>query len=90
MQNISAYHNYNYYYKDIISVLIEPYQTEDSIEIVISNSQFDHITQKILYIKVNSNATKCTIWIINCIFKSITNVPQQPSSIIGWKYLYLP
>ena len=84
MRNISVYHNYHYYYKDIISVQIEPYQTEDGIEIIISNSQFHRITQEILYINVNSNTTKCKIWIINFIFKNITN-PRQNSSIIGVK-----
>ena len=75
MCNISAYSDNNecYTYKGIINVIIEPLQREDSIKVIISNSQFDHMTQRILYINDNSNTTKCIIRIISCTFKSIVN-----------------
>ena len=83
MQNISIYNDdkcYTYTDKGIINVEIKLFQTEDSIEIKISNSKFDYMTNKItLYINGYSNPAKCIIWIINCTFNNFYN--KQYNSI---------
>ena len=59
--------------RGIIFVDIEEYQTVDSIEIIISNSQFMDVSlQPIIDIKDDSITTGCKIWIINCTFESIS------------------
>ena len=59
--------------RGIIFVDIEEYQTVDSIEIIISNSQFNDVSlQPIIDIKDASITNGCKIWIINCTFESIS------------------
>ena len=85
MQNISAYRDYSncYTYNEgIINVIIEPFQTEDSIEITISNSKFYHMTQKMLHIKDNSNTANCMILIINCTFENIYFPDDRYNSVV--------
>ena len=74
IHNVSVYHdNMCNADRGIIFVNIEEYQPVDSIEIMISNSQFnDVMLQAIIDIKDNSNTVGCKIWIINCTFQSIS------------------
>ena len=73
VQNISVYYDrICFTNKEIIHVDIEEYQIVNSIEIIISNSQFnDLMLQPIMIIKDNSDTIRCMIWIINCTFQSI-------------------
>ena len=74
IQNILVYHD-NMCSTDsgIIYVNIEEYQTVDSIEIIISNSQFSGGSlQPIIDIRDDSITTGCKIWIINCTFELIS------------------
>ena len=89
MQNISTYNDDDKSYtynKGIINVEIEPFQTEDSIEIKVSNSKFDYMTKRImLYVNSHSSPAKCVIWIINCRFNDFFN--KQHNSVIEVKLL---
>ena len=84
MQKISVYRDTNKCYtnKGIIKIELQPYQTEDIIEIVISDSKFNYMTQTIIFIKDNSRATMCMISVVNCTFESNINVINPPLSII--------
>ena len=74
IQNVSVYHDSRCNTdRVIIFVDIEEYQTVDSIEIIISNSQFHNVMlQPIIHILDYSYTIKCKIWIINCTFESIS------------------
>ena len=74
IQNISVYHDSMCHTEQpIIFVHIEEYQTVDSLEIIISNSQFnDVVLQPIIIIKDDSNTIRCMVWIINCTFEYIS------------------
>ena len=75
LQNIHLVYRDSICYTDrgIIFVDIEEYQTVDSIEIIISNSQFSDVSiQPIIDIKDDSNTIGCKVWIINCTFESIS------------------
>ena len=76
IQNVSVYYDSTCHTdRGIIFVDIEEYQTVDSIEIVISNSQFTNMMlhmKSIIDIKDDSKTTRCMIWIINCTFESIS------------------
>ena len=76
IQNISVYHDSMCSTDSgIIYVHIAEYQTVDSIEVIIGNSQFkDVYLQPIIDIKDDSNTIGCKIWIINCTFESIITV----------------
>ena len=61
--------------RGIIYVYVEAYQIVDSIEIIISNSQFNNVimSQPIIRIKDDHSETiSCMICIINCTFESIS------------------
>ena len=72
-QNVSVYYDSTCHTdRGIIFVDIEEYQTVDSIEIVISNSQFTNVMLRpIIDIKDDSKTTRCMIWIVNCTFESV-------------------
>ena len=85
IQNISVY-LYSMCSNDrgIIFVDIEEYQTVDSIEVIIGNSQFnDMYLQSIIDIKDDSNTIGCNIWIINCTFEPM--ITDDHTSIIKAK-----
>ena len=66
--SISRDKNKCYTYKGIINV--EAYLPEYSVEIIISDSQFDHMVQTIIYFKHEDDAHRCIMWIKNCRFGS--------------------
>ena len=72
MQKISINHDNSKCYtnKGIINIEVQPNQAIDSVEFIISDSQFNHKAQAIVVIKDNNRATMCVIWIVNCTFKN--------------------
>ena len=82
MQNISIHceNKSCYIVEEIIKIEIKLYQVENSVEIIISDSKFDYMIQKIIGIKGYSYSTRCTVWIINCTFES--NFIHRSTSLI--------
>ena len=72
IQRISIYHDNStcLTYKGIIDIVIESHQTKDVVEIIINDSKFNHVPQKVIHIRDYSKRVWCVIWIINCIFES--------------------
>ena len=87
IQNISIYHDNSIcpYYADkgIIKVKIGLYQmAEGSIEIIICDSKFENMVQKIIDITDDSKTTTCIVWIMNCTFESNLIHQMQVTSLI--------
>ena len=84
MQNVSIHYENKscYIVEEIIKIKIELYQVENSVDIIISDSKFDNMIQKIIGIKGYSYTTsyRCTVWIINCTFES--NFIHHSTSLI--------
>ena len=82
MQKISVNHDNSQCYtnKGIINIQIQPNNIVDSLEIKISDSQFNQMIQTIITIKDDSRETMCMIWIVNCTFES--DLIDHGSSII--------
>ena len=82
MQKISINHDNSKRYtnKGIINIEVQPTQATDSVEFIISDSQFNNVAQTIVVIKDNNRATMCVIWIVNCTFKN--NLINHHISII--------
>ena len=77
IQNISVYYDgmcHTDIYREIyiIYIDIEKYLTVDSIEIIISNSQFHAIQQPIIYIHDDSKTISCIVSIIHCRFENVS------------------
>ena len=60
----------HYANEGIIKVKFGPYQMQGSVKIIISDSKFYHMDQKIIDIQDNSKTTRCIIWIMRCLFES--------------------
>ena len=94
IQKISVYYDSRCYTdRGIIHVDIEEYQMVDSIEIIISNSQFHGVMlQPIIDIHDDSNTISCIVWIINCRFEyisvsytpMITVTPTQFNTVLNF------
>ena len=75
MQDIFVYHDNSmcHAYRGIIYIKVVEYHAVDSIEIIISNSQFYGVMlQPIIDIEDDSDIFRCMIRIINCTFESIS------------------
>ena len=73
IQRISIYHDNSTCptYKGIINIVIESHETKDVVDIIINDSKFNHMVQKIMNIKYHiSEGIRSMIWIINCTFES--------------------
>ena len=70
--------------KGIIDIVIERHQTKDSVEIIINDSKFDNLVQKIIYIKQHDGGSiRCMILIMNCIFESnfVSSTPMITAEV---------